>query len=88
MGDVGSVACVGFLVDGSGACALLGGAGSFPSGGQGHISGVFLGVCELIMTEGSLLANGWGCVPLLVVVWPGASSTGACWPFGGAWSSC
>ena len=38
---------------------------------------VFWGVCELIMILGSLSANGWGCVPVLLVVWLGASSTGA-----------
>ena len=29
---------------------------------------VFWGVCVLIMILGSLSANGWGCVPVLVVV--------------------
>ena len=48
--------------------------------------GVFWGVCELSMILGSLSANGWGCVPVLLVVWHGASSTGACWPLGGAGS--
>ena len=54
---------VGFLVEGSGACVLVGGAGSCLSAGQG-----------------------WVCVPVLLVVWHGASTTGACWPLGGAWS--
>ena len=49
-------------------------------------SGVFWCVCELSMTSGSLSANGWGCFPVLLVVWHGASSTGACWPLGGAGS--
>ena len=40
------------------------------------------------MTLGSLLANGWGCVPVLLVVCHEASSTGACWPLGGARSLC
>ena len=31
-------------------------------------SGVFWGICELIMTLGSLSANGWGSVPVLLVV--------------------
>ena len=31
------MACVGFLVEGTGACVLLGGAGSRLSGGQGHV---------------------------------------------------
>ena len=30
--------------------------------------GVFCGVCELIMILVSLSANGWGCVPFLLVV--------------------
>ena len=30
--------------------------------------GVFWGVCDLIMILGSLSANGWGCVPVLLVV--------------------
>ena len=71
MGKVGSVACVGFLVEGTGACVLVGGAVSCPSGG------VFWGVCDLIMILGSLSANGWGCVLVLLVVWHGPSSTGA-----------
>ena len=47
-------------------------------------SGVFLCVCELSMILGSLSANGWGYVPVLLVVCHGASSTRACWPLGGA----
>ena len=30
--------------------------------------GLFQDVCELIMILGSLSANGWGCVPVLLVV--------------------
>ena len=37
MGEVGSVAHVGFLVEGTGTCVLVGGAGSCLSGGQGHV---------------------------------------------------
>ena len=44
--------------------------------GRAVSSGVFWGVCELSMTLGSLFANGYGCVPVLLVVWHGASSTG------------
>ena len=54
--------------------------------GRAASSGVFRGVCELSMILGSLSANGWGCVPVLLVVWHGASSTGVCWPLGGAGS--
>ena len=46
--------------------------------------GVFWGVCDLIMILGSLSANGWGCVPVLLVVWYGVSSTIACWSLVGA----
>ena len=48
--------------------------------GRTASGGVFWGVCELIMILGSLSANGCGCVPVLLVVWHGVSSTGACWP--------
>ena len=47
---------------------------------------VFWSVCELSMTLDSLSANGWGCVPVLLVVWHWAFSTGACWLLGGAGS--
>ena len=46
--------------------------------GRTTSGGVFWGVCELIMILGSLSANGWYCVPVLLVVWHGVSSTGAC----------
>ena len=54
--------------------------------GMAVSGGVFWGVCELSMISGSLSANGLACVPVLLVVWHGASSTGACWPLGGAGS--
>ena len=44
------------------------------------------GVCELSMILGSFYANGWGFVPVLLVVWHGASSRGVCWPLGRAGS--
>ena len=37
--------------------------------------GDFWVVCELSMTLGSLSASGSGCVPVLLVVFHGASST-------------
>ena len=55
----------------------------FPLVGRAASGGVFWDVCELSMTLGSLSSNGWGCVPVLLVVWHGASSTGACRPLGG-----
>ena len=54
--------------------------------GRAAFGGVFWGVCELSMILGSLSANAWNCVPVLLVVWHGLSSTGACWPLGGAGS--
>ena len=47
--------------------------------GRTATGGVFWGVCELIMILGSLSANGWGCFPVLLVVWHGVSSTLPCW---------
>ena len=47
-------------------------------------SGVFWGMCDLIMFLGSLSANGWGRVPVLLVVWHRVSSTVACWSQSGA----
>ena len=44
VGKVGSVVCVGFLVEGTGACVLVGGAGSCLSGGKGCICGGCFGV--------------------------------------------
>ena len=49
-------------------------------------SRVFWGVCGLIMILGSLSANGWGCIPVLLVVWHRVSGTVACWSLGGAGS--
>ena len=54
--------------------------GRFTSGG------VFWGVCDLIMILGSLSANGWGCVPVLLAVWHRVSSTVACWSLSGSGS--
>ena len=54
--------------------------------GRAASGGVFWGVCELSVTLGSLSANAWGCVPVLLVAWHGASSTGACWLLDGAGS--
>ena len=54
--------------------------------GRAVSDGVFGGVCELSVILGSLSANGWVCVPVLLVVCHGASSPRACWPLGGAGS--
>ena len=47
---------------------------------------VFYGVCELSMILGSLSANEWGCVPVLLVVCYGLSSIGGCWLLSGCGS--
>ncbi len=47
--------------------------------GRTMSGGVFWGVSDLNMTLGSLSANGWTCVPVLLVVWHRVSSTVACW---------
>ena len=86
MAKVGSVGCLGFLVEGTGACVLVHDTGSFLFGGRTASVGVFWGVCELCMILGSLSANGWGCVPVLLVVWHSVSSTVACWSLSGTWS--
>ena len=86
MDEVHSVACVDFLVEGTGACVLLGGLDIVFLVGSSVSSGMFWCVCELSMPLASLSANGLGCFPVLLVVWHGASSTGACWPLGGVGS--
>ena len=47
--------------------------------GTSMSGGVFWGVCGLLMILGSLSANGWGYVPVLLVVWHRVSSSVACW---------
>ena len=47
--------------------------------GRSMSGAVFWGVCDLIMILGSLSANGWGCVSVLLVVWHRVPSTVACW---------
>ena len=84
MAKVGSVGCVGFLVEGTSACLLVDEPGSCFSGGRTASGGVFWGVCGLIMILGCLSVNGWCCVPVLLVVWHRVSSTVDCWSLGGA----
>ena len=73
MAKVGSVHCIGFLVEGTSACALVDEAGSCLLVGRCTSGGVFWGVCGLFMILGSLSANGWGFVPVFLV---------ACLPYG------
>ena len=80
--EVGSLGCVGFLVEGTGVCVLVDEAGSCLSGGRTTSGGVFWGVCD-VMILGILSANGWGCVSVLLVVWHRVSSTVACWSLSG-----
>ena len=47
--------------------------------GRSTSGGVFWRVCGIIMILGSLSANGWGCVPVLLVVCHRVSSTVAYW---------
>ena len=54
--------------------------------GRTASGGVFWGVCDLIMILGSLSVNGWGFVPVLLVVWHTVSSTVACWSLSGGGS--
>ena len=84
MGEDASVACVIFLVGGLVPVFWWVGLDLVPLVGTATSGDVFWCVSELSVTLSSLSANGWGCVPDLLVVWHGASSTGACWPLGGA----
>ena len=88
MGEVHSVACVDFLVEAL--VPLFWRVGLYLVLLMGTVvsGGVFWSVCELSMTLGSLSAKGWVCVPVLLVVWHGTFSTGACWPLAGAGSFC
>ena len=53
--------------------------------GRTASGGVFWGVCDLIINLGSLSANRWVCVSVvLLLVWHGVSSPVACWSLGGA----
>ena len=77
MGKLGSVACVGFCGGDWYLCSGGGGLDLVFLVGRAASDGVFWGVCELSMILGSLSVNGWGCVPVLLVVWYGVYSTGA-----------
>ena len=70
------------------ACVLLGGLYLVLLVVRTTSSDVFWSFFELSMTLGSLSANGYGCVPVLLVVWHGAFITGAFWPLGAAESLC
>ena len=57
MALVGSVGCVGFLVEGTHACVLQDEAGSCLSGGQYRIWWCVWGFCDLFMILGSVSSN-------------------------------
>ena len=63
MGEVSPGACAIFLVVGTGE------PGSCPSGGQGHVKGVFRGSSGLRTTLGRLSAGRRGRVPTLFILW-------------------
>ena len=46
--------------------------GLVPLVGRAVSRGVFIGGCELSMALGTLSADGWVCVSILLVVWPEA----------------
>ena len=56
--------------------------------GTSTSGGVFQGVCSLIIILGNHSDNGWGCVPVLLVVCNRVSSTVACWSLNEAGSWC
>ena len=69
VGKVGSVGCVGFLVEGTVPVFWWMSLDLVFLEGRAVSVGLFGDVCEVIMILGSLSANGWGCVPVLLVVW-------------------
>ena len=87
MAKFASVWCVGFLVEGTVACVLVDEAGSCLSGGQGRVWWCVLGCLCTYYYFRHPLSNGWGCVPVSLVVWHRVSSTVACWSLSGAGSS-
>ena len=66
-------------MEGTCACVLVGGVDLVSLVDRAASGGLFWDVCELSMILGSLSADVWGGVPVLLVVWHGVSSTGACW---------
>ena len=64
---------VGFLMGGTDACPLVGGADFYPSGGCAFSLGEIRGGCVHGGSLGCLFSDGWSCHPTWIVVWPGAS---------------
>ena len=88
MAEVGSVCCVGFLVEGTRSVFWWKRLDLVFLLGRSTSGGVFWVVCNLIMILGSVCANGWSCVPVLLVVWHWVSSTVASWSLSVAVSYC
>ena len=63
VGEAGLEVCAGFLAGRVSACPQVGGAGCWPSGGQGHSRGMSRCSCGLRKSLGSLSAEGWGMCP-------------------------
>ena len=72
LGEVDLGACTSFLVGGRGACPVVGGDQSFPSGGQGCVKGAYRGSCVHRKTF-SILSADEGVVSTLLAVWPETS---------------
>ena len=70
--------CVSFLVEDLWPALCWVELSLFPLMGRAASGDVFWGICELNTTLGSLSTDGWGCVPVLLVVWCEVFSTGAC----------
>ena len=68
MGEVGSVGCVAFLVEGLVPVFWWMRLDHVFLVGKIMSAGVFWGVCDLIMILDSPSANGWDCVPVLLFV--------------------
>ena len=74
MDEAGLRGCEGFPVGGTGSSPLVGGAGSCPSPGQGHVHllgrvvsrGVFSR--QLCAQDDLKQSHKWGCFPVLLVV--------------------
>lgn len=62
--------CAGILVGRTGVCPLRVELTLVPQVGRAASRGVFRSGCILRTTLSSLFADGLGCVPTLLVVWP------------------
>lgn len=69
VGEVGPKTYAGFLVGGQEHTFWWVELHLVPLSGRPMSRGVFGGVCEISITWGSLSADGWGYVPVLLVIW-------------------